>query len=126
MLCAQDLHALQQEENFATHERLKDRRRPSKKVISQLQEHLASPVCTCSMACFNPAGTASKGDVVLYGDMEAGEVYLHIEIDNEVLTLVEKFSHQNYGSSSCSATWQRLQQCVFCRYCKDQALHGKP
>ena len=98
---------------FATHARLKDRCRPSKKVVSQLQEHLAfNHVYTCSVASVNPAGTASKGDVVLYGDMEAGEVYFHIEIGNEVLTLVEKFSHQNYDSSSCSATWQRLQQSV--------------
>lgn len=113
-LCAQDLHDLQQEEVFATHARLKDRCRPSKRVISQLQEHLAfNHVYTCSVASLNPAGTASKGDVVLYGDMEAGEVYFHMEIDNEVLTLVEKFSKQNYDSTSCSATWQRLQQCVF-------------
>ena len=113
-LCAEDLHGLQEDGAFWTHARLQHRSLPTKKVLHLLQDHLAfSELFTCSVACLSPAGTAKKGDIVLFGSMSAGKVVLHIEVDKEVLTLVSICSFQGYDAGTCSGKWQMSDEHFF-------------
>ena len=113
-LCAEDLHGLQEDGAFWTYARLQHRSPPTKKVLHLLQDHLAfSELFTCCVACLSPAGTAKKGDMVLFGSMSAGKVVLHIEVDKEVLTLVSICSFQGYDVGTCSGKWQMSDEHFF-------------
>ena len=113
-LCSQDLHNLQKEDVFATHARLQQRGAASKQVRKLLQDHLPfTELYTCSVACLEPAGTTKKGDVVLYGAMNAGQVCQHFEVDNEALTLLKNFVMVAYDSGTCSGIWKTTDDHVF-------------
>lgn len=113
-LCAQDLHGLQQTDLFATHARLQHQCKATKKIVAMLEEHLAfTELFTCSVACLKPAGTASKGDVVLLENMKAGQIFFHVQLDKQILSLVEHLEPQGYDPATCSASWKRSQKSIF-------------
>ena len=113
-LCAQDLHGLQQKDLFATHARLQHQCKATKKIVAMLEEHLSfTELFTCSVACLKPAGTASKGDVVLLENMKAGQIFFHVQLDQQILSLVEHLELQSYDSTTCAASWKRSQKSIF-------------
>ena len=113
-LCAQDLHGLQQKDVFATHARLQHQCKATKKIVAMLEEHVAfTELFTCSVACLKPAGTASKGDVVLLENMKAGQIFFHVQLDQQILSLLEHLEPQGYDPATCSASWKRSQKSIF-------------
>ena len=117
-IAVQDLYDLQ-EQDFSNAARLANKGACSKKVLAFLQgafPDVNGDQCyCCSKAKLSPAGSCSRGDMVLVQDaskLVAGEVMSNFEVCGTTWTLLQKMSLANYSEEKASAKWSRAEEAV--------------
>lgn len=117
-IAVQDLYDLQ-EHDFSNAARLANKGGCSKKVLAFLQEvfpNVKGDQCfCCSKAMLSPAGSCSRGDIVLVQDasmLVAGEVMSNFEVCGTTWTLLQKMALANYSEQSASAKWSKAEDAV--------------
>ena len=88
----------------------------TKKVIDLVQSALAVSFDSCLTSLtvtLESSATCSKGDICLFTNQQAGEIWLHCDVDGCLWSLVQFFVKVDYNAESFKATWQRQGQLCF-------------
>ena len=108
-----------QEQDFSNAARLANKGACSKKVLAFIQgafPDVNGDQCyCCSKAMLSPAGSCSRGDIVLVQDasrLVAAEVMSHFEVCDTTWTLLQKMFLANYSEEKTAAKWSKAEEAV--------------